>query len=84
MRCKLNIDEEVRRIESDVLVVYDVNLTDYIERKLIRFKHQSATPPLSEADVLRIFELISASNIVDVKNRAEHNQKASELHTSKK
>lgn len=83
MRCKLNIDEDVRRIESDVLVVYDVKLTDYIERKLIRFKHEQPTPPLSDADVLRISELISASHIADPQKRAEHNRKAGEVRFTK-
>lgn len=76
-RCELNIDPELREIESDELVVYDIKLTDYIERKLRRLKSANPRPPLSESDVIRIFELVNGNNITDPKIRAEHNHKAS-------
>lgn len=78
-RCSLNIDEDLRQIESNELVVYDLKLTDYIERKVTRLKIGAPNPPLSAHDIERIVEIISNHNISDPGIREEHNRKASEL-----
>jgi hypothetical protein len=76
-RCELrNVDQELREIESDELVVYDIKLTDCIERKMRRLKIENQNSLLSESDVIRIYELISEKNITDPKARAEHVDKA--------
>lgn len=77
MRCRFGVDPELRKIHSNELIVYDVELTEYVERKLTRLKVEIPAPLLSEMDIERIFEAIRGANIVDAKVRAEHNEKAS-------
>lgn len=72
MRAQLDVDESIRLVTSDALVVYDVRLTDAIERKLIRLKHEQPEPLLSQVDVAAIAERIEAFNIRDPAIREEH------------
>ncbi|HEY0827268.1 MAG TPA: hypothetical protein VGE40_04175 [Bacilli bacterium] len=44
MRCRFSIDPELRKIQSNDLVVYDVELSEFISRKLIRLKTESPEP----------------------------------------
>jgi hypothetical protein len=74
MRCRFGIDPELRKIQSDELVVYDVELSEFIGRKLIRLKADSV-PALSEDDVTRIHETIRLANIEDTLIRSQHIEK---------
>lgn len=76
-RCELHIDPELRTVDSDEFVVYDILLTEFIQRKLVRLKHEYPKPPLSDANVSDVFQLLSERNITDPKARAEHVEKAS-------
>ncbi|MFD1676302.1 nuclease-related domain-containing protein [Alicyclobacillus fodiniaquatilis] len=76
-RCELHIEPELRTVDTDEFVVYDILLTEFIERKLIRLKNEYSRPPLSDADVSHIFQLLGEKNITDSKAREEHVQKAS-------
>lgn len=76
LRCRFSVDPELRKIESNELVVYDVELSDYIERKLRRLKYEMSKPSLSESDVNRVYELINKANITDPQSRTEHNRLA--------
>jgi hypothetical protein len=71
-RCELYIDQELRNIESDELVVSDIRLTEVIERKLRRLKNENSNSFLPESDVIHIFNIIGDNNITDPKIRAEH------------
>jgi hypothetical protein len=75
MRCRFGIDPELRKIQSDELVVYDVELSEFIGRKLLRMKAEVNAPVQTEADVNRIYETVKAANIVDPGIRAEHVEK---------
>lgn len=76
MRCRFGVDPELRKIHSNELVIYDVELTEYVERKLTRLKAENPAQRLSEFDIERMLETIQKANIVDEKIRAEHNEKA--------
>ncbi|WP_067625867.1 nuclease-related domain-containing protein [Alicyclobacillus acidiphilus] len=76
LRCRFSVDPELRKIQSNELVIYDVELSDYIERKLLRFKSEMSEPILSDSDVSRVYELINRANITDPQDRAEHNRLA--------
>jgi hypothetical protein len=77
-RCELYIDNELRDVKSDELVVADIKLTEMIERKMMRLKATAERPPLTETEVDRIVEIISTKNITDVEIRAEHVEKINE------
>lgn len=76
LRCRFSVDPELRKIESNELVIYDVELSDYIERKLRRLKYEISEPVLSESDVNRVYELINKANITNPQARTEHNRLA--------
>lgn len=76
MRCRFGIDPDLRKIESDELVVYDVELSEYITRKCNRIRAISDKPVLTAAEVERIYEIIQAANITDPAARAAHVQNA--------
>lgn len=78
-RCELHVDPELTNVEFDQLAVYDVRLTDIIERKLIKLKAEYKTPTLSDADVRGIYELVSSTNIDDPVVREEHNRRIHEM-----
>ncbi|CAG7646936.1 hypothetical protein PAESOLCIP111_05276 [Paenibacillus solanacearum] len=75
MRCRFSIDPELRKIHSDELIVYDVELSEFIHRKITRLAAEQPAPSLTEADIQRIFDQISSANITDPKIRAEHIEK---------
>ncbi|MCL6444880.1 MAG: NERD domain-containing protein [Alicyclobacillus sp.] len=82
-RCALYLDDnELRNPESDEFVIADIRFTDCIETKLRKLKRENSVQPLSESDVLRIFELIQSKNITDPKIRAEHKEKANQIKLS--
>jgi hypothetical protein len=74
MRCRFNIDPELRKIQSDELIVYDVELSEFISRKLIRLKADAA-PAMSAEAVNRIYDTIRLSNIEDHTIRRQHVEK---------
>lgn len=71
-RCRFSIDPELRKIESDELVIYDIELTEYINRKINRIKATSEQTYLTENELDQLFNIIQASNITDPALRAEH------------
>ncbi|MFN0222641.1 nuclease-related domain-containing protein [Paenibacillus sp. KR2-11] len=72
MRCRFGIDPELRKIESNELVVYDVELSEYVARKCSRLKAAASGPVLAEAQIQRIYETVEAANITDPATRAAH------------
>lgn len=77
-RCTLNVEPELREIESDELILYDIKFSDYVERKIALLKRKG-TATMSGSDVERIIEIINANNITDHIARAEHVKRASGL-----
>ncbi|MFD0619705.1 nuclease-related domain-containing protein [Paenibacillus sp. GCM10027629] len=76
MRCRFSIDPELRKIHSDELIVYDVELSEFMNRKMIRLKSELSTPIFTHENIQLIFEKTNGINITDPKVRAEHVAKA--------
>lgn len=72
MRCRFSIDPELRQINSDELVVYDVELSEYISRKLTRLKLENSEPSLSPEQIDAIYDRLLKSNITDQAIRNQH------------
>ncbi|MEC0169126.1 nuclease-related domain-containing protein [Paenibacillus graminis] len=75
MRCRFSIDPELRKIHSDELVVYDVELSEFISRKLISLKTGTPEPPISAAQVQTIYDHLVQANIPDAEIRKLHVQR---------
>lgn len=75
MRCRFSIDSELRKIHSDELVVYDVELSEFISRKLINLKTGTPEPPISGAQAQTIFDHLVQANITDSEIRKLHVQR---------
>jgi hypothetical protein len=63
MRCRFSIDSELRQIQSNELVVYDVELSEFISRKLIRLKTESPEQLFTQVQVESIYDQLSQANI---------------------
>ena len=72
MRCRFGIDPTLRKIESDELVVYDVELSEFLHRKLLRLKAVHGDPLLEASRIAAIHEALLQANIVDPALRAAH------------
>jgi hypothetical protein len=84
MRCRFSIDAELRKIGSDELIVYDVELTKFIERKLTRLKAENPSPRFTGDEVRDIKERIASLNITDPAIRAQHVERAKASKASSK
>ncbi|MDP4097354.1 NERD domain-containing protein [Paenibacillus sp. P96] len=76
MRCRFSVDPELRQISSDELIVYDVELSEYIQRKLNRLQEQEESPVYSAAEIHSIYDVLLKANITDPAVRALHIEKA--------
>ncbi|MEK3796029.1 nuclease-related domain-containing protein [Paenibacillus sp. FSL R7-0204] len=75
MRCRFSIDPELRKILSDELVVYDVELSEFISRKLISLKAETSEPPISAGQIQTIYDHLVQANITDVEIHKLHVQR---------
>ncbi|OMD57610.1 MULTISPECIES: nuclease-related domain-containing protein [Paenibacillus] len=75
MRCRFSIDPDLRKIHSDELVVYDVELSEFISRKLISLKTGTPEPPISAAQVQTIYDRLAQANVTDSEIRKLHVQR---------
>lgn len=74
MRCRFSIDPILRKIESDELIIYDVELSEFINRKTLRIKATSKIPFLTEEEISLIYKSIQRHNITDLAIRSQHVQ----------
>jgi hypothetical protein len=72
MRCRFSIDPELRKIQSDELVAYDVELSEFISRKLISLKAGTSEPPISSVLAQSIYDHLVQANITDAEIRKLH------------
>ncbi|MFC5530482.1 nuclease-related domain-containing protein [Cohnella yongneupensis] len=72
MRCRFSIDPELRKIESNELIAYDTELSEFINRKSNRIRATSDRALLTNDQIQKIYEIIQSSNITDNVIRAEH------------
>ncbi|NUU61088.1 nuclease-related domain-containing protein [Paenibacillus agri] len=75
MRCRFSIDPELRQIQSNELVVYDVELSEFISRKLLRLKTETSEPLFSQMQIQSIYDQLSQANITDTEIRKHHIEK---------
>lgn len=74
-RCTFKIDElDFRKIGTNELIVYDVELSDYIHRKVSVLKIHHKEPLLNENDISIIYNAILEANIEDQVIREKHVQ----------
>lgn len=73
LRARVTVDDpELRRISSDEWLVADVEVPDYIARKLALCQNQASRPRLAPADVDAVAARVAAVNITDPKIRQAH------------
>ena len=77
MRCRFSVDPELRKIQSDDLIVYDIELSEYIQRKMNRIQAEQPETIFSELDIQKIYVTLQEANITDLSVRAEDSDKAS-------
>ncbi|WP_419885750.1 nuclease-related domain-containing protein [Paenibacillus sp. B-A-8] len=75
MRCRFSIDPELRQIQSNELVIYDIELSEFISRKLLRLKSESSEQLLSQAQVQSIYDQLIQANITDSEIHKLHIEK---------
>lgn len=73
-RCTFKVDLEYRQISSNELIVYDIELSEFIHRKINSLKIQHQEPLLNEKDIVLIYNRFANVNITDLKIREQHNQ----------
>ncbi|PLT33662.1 nuclease-related domain-containing protein [Bacillus sp. V5-8f] len=71
-RCTFKVDLEMRKISSNELIVYDVELSDFLHRKVSVVKLQNITPLITEQEIESIFAIIQKANITDPELRETH------------
>jgi hypothetical protein len=71
-RCTFKVGTEYRKIASNELIVYDIELSEFINRKVAVIKLQNSLPLLAEQDVLTIHKALLAANLTDPKIREKH------------
>ncbi|WHT48208.1 hypothetical protein QNH10_19680 [Sporosarcina thermotolerans] len=73
-RSTFKVDLDYRKIASNEIIVYDIELSEFIHRKVSVLKIHHKEPLLSESDILTIFNAFSKGNITDPKAREDHNR----------
>ncbi|WP_054956791.1 nuclease-related domain-containing protein [Paenibacillus dakarensis] len=81
MRCRFSVDPDLRKIQSDELIVYDVELSEFIQRKINMLKMSGDYVQLTGEDIQQIYQKLSAANITDPAIRAAHADKVKERKT---
>ncbi|KAA0566621.1 NERD domain-containing protein [Bacillus sp. CH30_1T] len=71
-RSTFKVDPDYRKIASNELIVYDIELSEFIHRKESVLKIQHKEPLLNESDILAIYQAIVNANIPDLSVREEH------------
>lgn len=77
-RCTLKIDLELRDIKSDEMVIYDIFLTETIQRKVSMTKLKHKEPLLREIDCQKIYDIFMKENILNPEIRKKHNESINE------
>ncbi|MGM0843703.1 MAG: nuclease-related domain-containing protein [Bacillota bacterium] len=73
-RCTFKADSDYRKIASNELIVYDIELSEFIHRKVSVLKIHHKKPLLTETDISTIYSAFSQANITDPKVREDHNR----------
>ena len=71
-RCTFKINDELRKIQSNDLIVYDIELSEYITRKINILKLQNPEPIYSTNELQNLYNKIKSANITDLYIRDKH------------
>lgn len=71
-RATFKIDVELRKIHSNEMIVYDVELSDFINRKISVLKLIHKKPIIQEEEINSIYTIISNANIAEESLRNDH------------
>ncbi|WP_338788150.1 nuclease-related domain-containing protein [Metabacillus sp. FJAT-53654] len=71
-RSTFKVDLDYRKIASNEIIVYDIELSEFIHRKVSVLKIEHKEPLLNESDIITIYDAFSNANITDPKVREEH------------
>jgi len=71
-RCTFKIEEELRKINSNELVIYDIELTQFINRKVAILKLQYKNPIFIKNEIETIYNALLNANITDAVIRKQH------------
>ncbi|WGG46462.1 nuclease-related domain-containing protein [Rossellomorea sp. DA94] len=71
-RSTFKVDSDYRKIASNELIVYDIELSEFIHRKLSVLKIQHKEPLLNESEISTIYHTFLEANIPDLHIREEH------------
>lgn len=72
-RCKFKVELDLRKIQSDELIVYDIELSEFINRKInINKIKNNGLPLLSSDEIEKVYSSILSANITDQNLREQH------------
>ncbi|AIF44490.1 nuclease-related domain-containing protein [Virgibacillus sp. SK37] len=71
-RSTFKVGDDYRKIASNELIVYDIELSEFLHRKVSVLKIHHKEPLLSEKDIDTIYHTLLKANITDSKIREEH------------
>ena len=60
-RCKFKVNEELRKIQSNDLIVYDTELSEFITRKLNVLKLQHSEPIFSNDEIQNLYNKLKSA-----------------------
>jgi hypothetical protein len=73
-RSTFKVDLDYRKIASNELIVYDIELSEFIHRKVSVLKIHHKEPLLGEREIPMIYDVFSNADIKDPAIRREHEQ----------
>ncbi|WP_077619769.1 nuclease-related domain-containing protein [Bacillus sinesaloumensis] len=81
-RCTFKVDLDYRKIASNEIIVYDIELSEFIFRKVSVLRIQHKEPLLTNVDITTIYNSFSNANITDSSVR-EYHRRALNTNSSK-
>lgn len=77
-RAKYKVNGELRKIQSNDLIVYDTELSDFITRKINTVKLVNQLPIFSDEEIIHMHNALKKANITDPSIRELHIEKINE------
>ncbi len=71
-RSTFKVNEELRKIQSNELIVYDTELSEFIARKINVLKMTMKSVAFSDEQINEMHLVLSSENVLDPKLRANH------------
>ena len=71
-RCTFKVNPELRKIQSRELIVYDVELSEFLNRKINLQKLQNQKPIFSDEELQHLYKKLQNINITDPNIREKH------------